>query len=145
MALLSASDQQMLREAFEPMARPVTLLFFTQAIGCETCDEARQILGEITEVTDKVMIEEVNLVLERDRAAVYGVDRAPAIVLLAGDEKADTRIRVLGAPAGYDFMSLVDAILVVSDASPQRLSAETEQKLAALTEPITVQVFVTPT
>ena len=47
--------------------------------------------------------------------------RAPAIVLLAGDEKADTRIRVLGAPAGYDFMSLVDAILVVSDASPQRL------------------------
>jgi thiol-disulfide isomerase/thioredoxin len=145
MALLSASDQQMLREAFEPMARPVTLLFFTQAIGCETCDEARQILGEITEVTDKVMIEEVNLVLERDRAAVYGVDRAPAIVLLAGDEKADSRIRVLGAPAGYDFMSLVDAILVVSDASPQRLSAETEQKLAALTEPITVQVFVTPT
>jgi alkyl hydroperoxide reductase subunit AhpF len=96
-------------------------------------------------VTDKVMIEEVNLVLECDRAAVYGVDRAPAIVLLAGDEKADSRIRVLGAPAGYDFMSLVDAILVVSDASPQRLSAETEQKLAALTEPITVQVFVTPT
>jgi alkyl hydroperoxide reductase subunit AhpF len=145
MALLSASDQQMLREAFAPMTRPVTLLFVTQAIGCETCDEARQILGEITEVTDKVTIEEVNLVLERERAAAYGVDRAPAIVLLAGDEKADTRIRLLGAPAGYDFMSLVDAILVVPDASPQRLSSETEQKLAELTEPITVQVFVTPT
>jgi thiol-disulfide isomerase/thioredoxin len=145
MSLLSASDQQALREAFAPMTRPVTLLFFTQAIGCETCDEARQILNEIPEVTDQVTIEEVNLVLERDRAAAYGVDRVPAIVLLGGDEKADTRIRMLGAPAGYDFMSLVDAILVVSDASPQRLSAATEQKLAALTEPLTVQVFVTPT
>ena len=42
-------------------------------------------------------------------------------------------------------MSLVDAILVVSDASPQGLSPDTGQRLAALTEPLTVQVFVTPT
>ena len=82
---------------------------------------------------------------EEIEASFALVSEEADIVLLAGDEKADTRIRVLGAPAGYDFMSLVDAILVVSDASEQRLSAETEQKLAALTEPIIVQVFVTPT
>ena len=62
-------------------------------------------------------VEEVNLVLEGERAASYGIDRAPGLVLLAGDEKADTRIRMLGAPAGYDFMSLVDAILLVSGAA----------------------------
>ena len=118
MALLSAADQQALRDAFAAMTRPVTILFFTQAIGCETCDETKQILREITEVTAQVTVEEVNLVLEGERAASYGIDRAPGLVLLAGDEKADTRIRMLGAPAGYDFMSLVDAILLVSGGEP---------------------------
>ena len=127
------------------MTRPVTILFFTQAIGCETCDATRQLLNEITEVTAEVTVEEVNLVLEGERAATYGIDRAPGLVLLAGDDKTDTRIRMLGAPEDYDFVALVDAILVVSGAAPQHLSPETEQRLAALTEPITVQVFVTPT
>ena len=145
MALLTAADQQALRDAFGAMTRPVTILFFTQAIGCETCGETRQILNELTEVTTQVTIEEVNLVLEGERAASYGIDRAPGLVLLAGDEKADTRIRMLGAPAGYDFMSLVDAILLVSGGSPQRLSAATEARLAGVSEPISVQVFVTPT
>jgi alkyl hydroperoxide reductase subunit AhpF len=145
MALLSAADQEALRDAFGAMTRPVTILFFTQAIGCETCAETRQILNELTEVTTQVTIEEVNLVLEGERAASYGIDRAPGLVLLTGDEKADTRIRMLGAPAGYDFMSLVDAILLVAGASPQRLSAATEARLAGVTERISVQVFVTPT
>ena len=145
MALLSAADQQALRDAFAAMTRPVTILFFNQAIGCETCEETRQILREITDVTAQVTVEEVNLVLEKERADSYGVDRAPALVLLAGEEKTDTRIRMLGAPAGYDFMSLVDAILLVSGGSPQRLSAATEARLAGVTEPITVHVFVTPT
>ena len=145
MALLSAGDQQALRDAFGAMTRPDTILFFTQAIGCETCAETKQILDEITEVTAQVTVEEVNLVLEGERAASFGIDRAPGLVLLAGDEKADTRIRMLGAPAGYDFMSLVDAILLASGGSPQRLSAATEARLAGVTEPITVHVFVTPT
>ena len=145
MALLSATDQQALREAFAAMTRPVTILFFTQAIGCETCDETRQILGEITDVTERVTVEEVNLVLEGERAASYGIDRAPGLVLLAGDEKADTRIRMLGAPSGYDFMSLIDAILLVAGASPQRLSPDTAARLAGVTDPLTIQVFVTPT
>jgi alkyl hydroperoxide reductase subunit AhpF len=145
MALLSATDQRALRDAFAAMTRPVTILFFTQAIGCETCDETRQILREITEVAEQVTIEEVNLVLEGERAASYGIDRAPALALLAGEEQADTRIRMLGAPAGYDFMSLIDAILLVSGASPQHLSPETEGRLASVTEPLTVQVLVTPT
>jgi len=145
MALLSAVDQQALRDSFAAMARPVTILFFTQAIGCETCDETKQILHEITEVTDQVTIEEVNLVLEGERATSYGIDRAPGLVLLAGEEKSDTRIRMLGAPSGYDFMSLVDAILLVSGASPMRLSPATEERLAAVADPFTIQVFVTPT
>ena len=97
------------------MKQPVTLLFFTQAIECETCDETKRILAELTEVTDKIVVEEVNLVLDKERAATYGIERAPALVLLTNGQ--DTRIRFFGAPAGYDFMAMVDAILAVSGAS----------------------------
>jgi alkyl hydroperoxide reductase subunit AhpF len=145
MSLLSPTDQQTLRDSFAKMTRRVKILFFTQAIGCDTCLETRQILDEITVLTDQVAIEECNLVLDKDRAASFGIDRAPGIVLLAGDGDEDTRIRFLGEPAGYDFLSLVDAILAASGASEQRLSEASLAAAAGLTEPITVRVFVTPT
>jgi len=144
MALLSTTDQQVLRETLDRMVRPVKVAFFTQAIGCDTCAETKQILGELTSVSDKITVEELNPVLDRDRAAQYGIDRAPALVLLTG-EGGDSRIRFLGAPAGYDFMAFVDAVLLVSGAAAQELSSATRERLSALTAPLDIRVFVTPT
>ena len=81
MSLLSAADQQKLREAFDRMTRSVRLLFFSQAIGCETCGETRQILDELRGLSDRISVEEINLVLEGDKAKQYGVDRTPAIAI----------------------------------------------------------------
>ena len=143
MSLLSPSDQQTLRDMFADMKQPITILFFTQTIGCETCDETRKILSELTELTDQIVVEEINLVLDKQRAATYGIDRAPGLVLLAGG--LDTRVRFLGAPAGYDFMAVVDAILAVSGATDAPLGAESLELLAAHTTPTSISVFVTPT
>jgi glutaredoxin-like protein len=143
MSLLSPSDQQTLRDMFADMKQPVTILFFTQAIGCETCDETKKILSELTELTDQIVVEEINLVLDKQLAATYGIDRAPGLVLLAGG--LDTRVRFLGAPAGYDFMAVVDAILAVSGATDAPLGAESLELLAAHTTPTSISVFVTPT
>ena len=145
MSLLSPSDQQQLRESFAALTRPVTIVFFSQAIGCETCAETQQILREITDLTDKVTVEEVSLVLDKDRASGYGIERVPALVLLAGEAREDTRIRFLGAPEGWDFLSLVDALLLAGGASTQVLSDESLSRLGLLTEPVALQVFVTPT
>src|SRR6516162_1931762 len=81
MSLLSAADQQKLREAFDRMTRSVRLLFFSQSIGCETCGETRQILDELSALSNLISVEEVNLVLEGDKAKQYGVDRVPAIAI----------------------------------------------------------------
>jgi glutaredoxin-like protein len=145
MPLLSAADQRTLRGTLDAVVRPVKILFFTQSIGCETCAEARQILDELTAASDRISIEELNPVLDTDQARQYGIDRAPALVLLAGEEDDDTRIRFLGSPSGYDFLALVDAVLLASGASTQELTAETRERLAALAEPLGIQVFVTPT
>jgi alkyl hydroperoxide reductase subunit AhpF len=143
MTLLSPSDQQTLRDMFADMTNTVTILFFTQAFGCETCDDTKRILHELTDLSDRIVVEEVNLVLDKERAATYGIDRAPGLALLAGG--VDTRVRMLGAPAGYDFMSLVDAILAVSGASDAPLTQESLELLAQVTTPQKIEVFVTPT
>src|SRR5260221_779293 len=115
MSLLSAADEEKLRESFDEMTSAVTVLFFTQALDCEPCAQTRQILDELPALSDKVALEEVNFVLEKDKAAQYGIDRVPALALLSHDaagEARDTRIRFLGTPAGYEFVSLVQALLL---------------------------------
>src|SRR5260221_5293774 len=98
------------------MTSPVRLLFFTQTIDCETCLQTRQILDELPALSDKIAIEEVNFVLEQEKAALYAIDRVPAIVIIGQDAAGgarDSRIRFLGAPSGYEFISLVQAVLLV--------------------------------
>src|SRR3954452_16684151 len=114
MSLLAAADQDKLRESFSAMPSPVRLLFFTQTLGCETCLETRQILDELPALSDKISIEEINFVLEPDKAKQYGIDRVPAIAVLGQDKtgvERDSRIRFLGTPAGYEFISVIRAIL----------------------------------
>jgi alkyl hydroperoxide reductase subunit AhpF len=147
MSLLSPADQEKLRESFDEMTAPVRLLFFTQTLGCETCQQTRQILDELPLLSDKIAIEEVNFVLENDRAAQYGIDRVPAIVVVGEDEAGlprDSRIRFLGAPSGYEFVSLVTAVLLVGG-HDSALTAENRRRIAAIDKPVTMQVFTTPT
>ena len=147
MGLLSSADQARLREAFAEMTHPVRLLFFTQTLDCESCPATRQILDELPPLSDKITVEEVNLVLEVDRAKQYGIDRAPSVALVWTDEAGqpqDSRIRFLGAPSGYEFISLVQAVLLVGG-RPSTLSDETRKRLAMVDKPVTMQVFTTPT
>ena len=144
MALLSEQDQQTLRTHLEEIGEPVTLLFFTQTIGGpETALVTRQILDEIAGLSDRVTIEEVNFILEQERAATFGITHVPAIAVLKSG--SDTRIRFLGAPAGYEFMSLIEAI-ILAGGSDSGLSPASKALIAEhVIGPIDIQVFVTPT
>jgi alkyl hydroperoxide reductase subunit AhpF len=143
MALLSTSDQARLREDFSRMSRPVRLLFFTQTLDCETCLQTRQILDELPPLSDRITIEEVNLVLDRDTAAQYGIDRAPAVAMVS--DAGDSRIRFLGTPAGYEFISLIRAVLLVGGGRESELSDGSRARLNTVGTPVTMQVFSTPT
>jgi alkyl hydroperoxide reductase subunit AhpF len=147
MSLLSPADQEKLRESFDEMTGPVRVLFFTQTLDCEPCEQTRRILAELPPLSDKIEIEEVNFVLEKDKAAQYGIDRVPALALLhqdAAGETRDTRIRFLGTPGGYEFVSLVQALLLAGGHDSQ-LTPANRALVAAVTTPTTIQVFSTPT
>jgi len=147
MSLISPADQEKLRKSFNEMTTPVRLLFFTQSLGCETCPQTRQILDELPALSDKITIEEVNFVLEGEKAKQYGVDRVPAIAVVGEDpskQARDSRIRFAGTPAGYEFISLVQAVLLVGGRPPSLTDAN-RARLAAINIPLTIQVFTTPT
>ena len=146
MGLISAPDQQRLRDAFAEMTRSVRLVFFTQTLGCDTCTAARQILDELPPLSDRITIEEVNFLLDTDKVKQYGIDRVPSIALVGHDESGDheSRIRFAGAPSGYEFSSLIHAVLLVGG-RPSSLNDAQRQRLATLEHPVVLQVFSTPT
>jgi alkyl hydroperoxide reductase subunit AhpF len=146
MGLIAPADQEKLREAFAELTRPVHLLFFTQALDCESCAQTREILDELPVLSDKIIVDEMNFVLEKDKARQYGVERVPAIAVTYEDDgvQRDSRIRFLGAPAGYEFVSLIQAVLLAGGRE-SHLSDESRAHLAAVDKPVTMQVFTTPT
>lgn len=143
MSLLSAQDQQVLKQHLSAIEKPVTLLLFTQAIGgSESGMVAKQVLDEVAGLNDKITVVEKNFVLDTEDRTKYGIDKSPAIVVLS--EGTDTRMRMYGAPTGYEFVGLVEAILIAGTGQVD-LQDDTLQLLATVDTPTTIQVFSTPT
>ena len=129
------------------MTSLVRLLLFTQTLDCETCVQTRQILDELPLLSDKITVDEANLVLDADKAKQYGVDRVPSIAVLghaADGADRDSRIRFVGTPAGYEFISLVHAVLLVGGGE-STLTEASRRRIAAVDQPVVMQVFTTPT
>jgi glutaredoxin-like protein len=143
MALLSEQDRTVVSARLAAIKSPVTVLLFTQTIDApDTVLVAKQVLDEVTSLSDLISLEQVNFILEKERAAQYGIEGIPALVLLRGEE--DSRIRFLGAPGGYEFVSLIEA-LVLAGTGESGLTPESKALVAAhVTTPTDILVFVTP-
>ena len=59
-------------------------------------------------------------------------------------DDVDTRMRLYGAPTGYEFVGLVEAIIVAGTGKIE-LEPETMQWIQAVDKPTHIQVFSTPT
>ncbi len=143
MGLLSPQDETVLKQHLSTITKKVTCLLFTQTIGgSEGGAVARQVLGEVATLNDKIEIVEKNFVLDTEDKTKYGVDKEPAIVLLSDGQ--DTRMKMYGAPTGYEFVPLVEAIILAGTGNID-LEAQTLGWLAAVDKPTHIQVFSTPT
>jgi glutaredoxin-like protein len=141
MALLDEAVKDEIRKRFADLADPVKIINFTQTIECTYCGETRQIMEEVAALSDKINLEVYNFIEDKDRAEAYGIDKIPATII-QGDK--DVGIRFYGIPSGYEFVTLLDDIAMVSKKS-SGLSEASKEQLATLTSPIHIQVFITPT
>jgi len=145
MSLLREEDRQYLIKEFESLPEAVKLVVFTQEFECQYCRETRAIAEELASLSDKISVEVYDFVKDKAVAEQYGIDKVPALaVVRGGAQPKDYGIRFYGIPAGYEFTTLVEDIMMAARGESGLMPASKEQ-LARLTQPVHVQVFVTPT
>ena len=143
MRLMDPETEQQVREVLAAVKSPVTLKMFTQDFDCEACNGTRQIIEEVADLSDLISVEVHDFAAESDLARSLGADKVPAIFVLDADRR-DRGIRFFGIPAGYEFTSLIEAIVLVGTGD-SALEDDTRKFLDALQTPLHLQVFVTPT
>jgi glutaredoxin-like protein len=137
----NADRSTVIHDMLAAVVAPVRLLFFEQSIGCDSCLPTRQLLEQLADLSPNISVEVLNIILDKDRAAQHGVDRAPAVVV---SSPGRDRVRFYGAPVGHELMSLLDAIRMTASGD-SGLSVDSRAKLAGLTTAVRLQVFFTPT
>ncbi len=141
MGFIQDSDKAVIKEALNEMRSEVTLRYFTQEMECDFCRETHQLLEELCSIGDKVKLQVFDFKGNPEEVAKYRIDKIPATVVANG---SDPGIRFYGIPAGYEFSSLIEAILMVSQGE-SNLSLESKKLLKEIKVPVHLQVFVTPT
>jgi glutaredoxin-like protein len=141
MPLLKEKDREAVKKEFEKLKDDVTLIVFTQELECEYCKETRELVEELASLSDKIKFEVYNFAIDKEKALEYGIDKIPAIVVKGA---RDYGIRFYGIPAGYEFTTLVEDIIDVSNGESGLLN-QTKEKIKTIDKPVHIQVFVTPT
>ena len=134
MAYLSDEVRKDVGPQLARMARPVRLIYFTQKNPCRACREQQQLLEELVLLSPKLALEVRDLIADSAEAKVHGVDKVPATVVF-GDK--DHGIRFYGLTGGYEFGSLIEAIVMVSTGE-----SGLDPQVAALAQSIIVPVHL---
>ena len=144
--LLNDDIIKQIQEVFGGLKHPVHLMFFGSQKECPYCDDTRQLVEEVAGISDLLSVEIYDIEADADLAARYHVDKAPGLVIAAkeGEQITDFGIRLSGIPAGHEFSSLIQDILLVSNRD-SGLNPQTREFLRGLDKPVLLQVFVTPT
>ncbi len=141
MALIGDRERDEIRKILGNMEHPVKLINFTQTFECDTCHDTRALLEELTGISDGLSLEVLNFTLDKEKAAAYRIDKIPATVI---EGESDYGIRFYGVPAGYEFASLLEAIVLASQRDSM-LGPDSKAMVASIRQPLHLEVLVTPT
>ncbi len=132
-----------LKQILAPLTKKVKLVYFTQELECQFCKETRQLLTELSEISDMIDLEVNNFITDKEATEKFNVDKIPATIVL--DENGnDYGIRFYGIPSGYEFSSLLEIITMFGTGNVN-LPDNIIEEVKAIKSPVHMQVFVTPT
>lgn len=144
--LLNEQIRKQIKGVFQGLQNDVEIVLFTSEKNCDFCNETRQLLEEVISLSDKLGITVYDLDKDTVEAEQYKINKAPGFSIMAkvGEDLVDYGIRFYGIPSGHEFTSLINDLTLVASRQSM-LSPETVEFLKSLTEPVNLQVFVTPT
>ena len=141
MSLLDDGTRKEVKKALGDLPNSVRLVMFTQEFECQFCRETRQLIEEVASLDGQINAEIYDFVLDKEEAARHGIDKIPAVAVIG---EKDYGIRFFGIPSGYEFSSLIESIKLASTGEPQ-LSPAALEYVQGISEPVHIQVYVTPT
>lgn len=143
MPFIVGDDAKQVKKILETLPRKVKLIYFTQELECQYCRETHQLMQELSELGgDNIELEVYNFVTDKEQVEKYKIDKIPALAVTSEDK--DYGIRYYGIPSGYEFSSVLEDIQEVAKGEPS-VSDETKKLMTKITQPLHLQVFVTPT
>ncbi|MDD5170231.1 MAG: FAD-dependent oxidoreductase, partial [Syntrophales bacterium] len=119
----------------------VRLIFFGQRFACPACREQRSLLEEVAGLSEKVKLEIHDTETDKDLVRQYSIDKVPATVVTG---LKDYGIRFYGITGGYEFGSLLEAIILASRGT-SGLNPALETLLQFIDRPVHLEIMVTLT
>lgn len=152
MPFLQDADREQVQQRLEAeLQEPVKMLLFSEPVSslylpgvrqCVSCRETEQLLQEVTDLSDLIELEIVNVKEDAALATEWNITSTPTIAFLTPE---DTGIRIMGLPSGYEFVSFLETLISVSHGAGFGLTAETIALLESLEDDVDIKVFSTPT
>jgi glutaredoxin-like protein len=139
--LLNEELQNQIREFLNNMKDEVTFIFFASEKNCETCEQTKMLLSEISELTEKITFVEKSLENDKADAKKYDITLAPSFVILDHEGKYKG-VKFNGIPAGHEINSFLSAVI---DMSGVEFGFEPEiiERIKKIDKPVNIKVFVT--
>ncbi|RDE10792.1 MAG: glutaredoxin [Candidatus Thorarchaeota archaeon] len=137
---IDEQTKQQVRQLFEKLENEVTIHLFTRDEECLFCNETRELVTKVAELSDRIKVVPHEGPLKKSTSAIFGVQHQPAFMLYG---KGPYKIRFNGIPAGHEFTSLIAGILDVS-ASAVSLPKDIIDDIQAIDKPVHIKVFTTP-
>ncbi|RDI94562.1 glutaredoxin [Meiothermus sp. QL-1] len=145
---LDEKIQSQVRSMLAPIQKPVEMVVFTtsgitlpgQEVGLQ--EETLGLLREVAALNPNLSVEQRSINSDPEAQALE-LSYAPTVLLR---EKGSSRhnIRFLGLPAGYEFSTLLETLLMLGTGE-SRLGEKSQAELQKVTSPVRMQAFVTPT
>ena len=151
MGLIADKDRETIRTLFdESLGGDVEIVMFTEHESpiiipskqpCEMCGQTEELLKEVASLSEKLTLTVHELESAKEEASAMNIDRVPAFVFKGASRG---KVRFFGIPSGYEFSAMLEDMVDVSNGTTD-LSEETREYLSALTQPVNIKVFTTPT
>jgi glutaredoxin-like protein len=141
MALFNEETKKQLEDIFKGLKKQVNIALFTDESNCDSCNDTTEFMSEVEGLSTKISLQQFDVKKDGEKANLYGVVKAPTIVLLDEDKK-DYGVVFSGIPAGHEINSFIAGLMEVSG-SGEELPAEMKVKLETLDKPVKIKVFVT--
>ncbi len=141
MSILKSSEHAYIKGVFDFVENEVKITLFTQQPESQASRETREILEELSSLSDKINLRVLNFESHKEEATIYDITKLPGMVI---EGKKDFGIRYFGAPSGYLVSSVVEDVVQLSKELSE-LKEETKNKLRDVNAPLNLQVFTSAT